>query len=167
MRAARLSTLADQVGACTAVLIPLFRRLLGSRACGRTLARRRHDGPPRAKPISVECGFMPLDPMLAGSKPASEGCHRMPEKSGMDAALSAGRTVGAAVCLQAGHRGRCRQYQQGKVAPPFRFRIASERPVKAAASTILAKNRQRAASTAWASPPSMRRSQSIIRCSGR
>jgi len=38
--------------------------------------------------------------------------------------------------------------------------------LKAAASTILAENRQRAASTAWASPPSMRRIQSIIRCFG-
>jgi transposase len=34
-----LSTLADQLGACKAVLIPLFRRL--ERACGRTLAWQR------------------------------------------------------------------------------------------------------------------------------
>jgi hypothetical protein len=43
-----------------------------------------------------------VGPDASGSKPGSEGCHHMPEKSGIDARLSVGRTVGATVCPQAG-----------------------------------------------------------------
>jgi hypothetical protein len=129
----------------------------------------------RAKPIPVECG-------LCRDRFVSEGTRCQLLKAARDAT---------------GFRrnlGYVRRYHSvGQFKPPFAHlggiaaapvNISKERaplqihhlrrsesPVrvrlKAAASTIPAKNHQRVASTAWASPPSMRRSQSIIRCSGR
>jgi hypothetical protein len=52
-------------------------------------------------PLRRDLFVSDVGPDASGSKPGSEGCHHTPEKSGMDAAPSAGPAAGASVCPKA------------------------------------------------------------------